>query len=171
MASCIPQIGDKVKVTPYARRNFDGTKVNDNSKFCLFGTNPTPLPFDRPKGERLAQFYDWINEVRISGDRNRYLTHFLVDANAKNFVVHDNEVDAEQDLPARFNFKINAEFFKGTIEFTVLEDYIFVCLWQQGKLFDEQIICLDELNYQFAREFTEILDPYGTSKISIEIVC
>ena len=173
LATLTPKISSRVKVSPYFRRNFDGTRVDGcrfNSGYDSdFGSpyvwgSSTKLPFEKPKGAVLGKIYDLINSYHHREEL--YLTHVLVDANACDFVVCDTEIDESSDLPPMIQFKFSTEDDRGTYQIVPVGDDIWLFHWK-----DRQLIRSDSLTYiEFCEELFSSLIAYDARRITIEVL-
>ena len=170
LATVVPEIGNKVRVKPYFRRNFDGTRVdgcllNDgiNSDYdCpyTFGES-TKLPFNRPEGHYLGFLYDQINRLKAP-DGIRNIPQLLVDANAKDFVVFDQE--GEFELPPRFEFFVSTVKFTGkvTILYERVIDLYLIYLWDDDEVIESRLFTSETI--------ADLIDDGAWNKIQIDIL-
>jgi hypothetical protein len=170
LATMVPEVGNKVRVKPYFRRNFDGSRVdgcllNDgiNSDYdCpyTFGES-SKLPFNRPESHYLGFLYDQINNLKAP-DSVRNIPQLLVDANARDFVVFDHEDELE--LPPHFEFFVSTGKFAGkvTILYESVLDLYLIFLWDDDEVIESK---------PFTNEtIADLIDDGSWNKIQIDIV-
>ena len=172
--------GTRVKVTPYARRRFDGLRADtpeeriekyaDGTQFVVkthvLGSAPAPLPVPKPRCPELAAMIDCI-ETMPAPDGARHISHLLVDAGARDFsCVDPDPVDIFKTPPA-LRFSVTTEKFTG--EVVVLynrgPDLYAVELYQAG----EQVEAVDEVYFDMLGETLErLIDDGKWRRIQVE---
>lgn len=128
-----PDTGVKVEVTPYARRHFDGQRIDtptqstqftaDGKAFTvqslILGDTTTQLPLPEPRCPELAALIKQL-ETMYAPDGYRRITHLLVDAGAREFTwVDPAPIDILRTPPA-IGFTVETAKFAGQV--TVLYD-------------------------------------------------
>lgn len=134
--TCRPKRGTKVLVTPYARRQFGGTRCDryeaeiqgDNIKHyvitqeALYPMDPTYFPIDNLHSKSNL-FKNLIKNMQTlfahHGLRN--LVHILVDANAKNFKFVDPVVNYGGSYPY-MECEVNTQKYKGLVKIWIYDN-------------------------------------------------
>ncbi|MDR5798933.1 MULTISPECIES: hypothetical protein [Caballeronia] len=122
----VPEVGAVVRITPYARRRFDGTRLDvPAKKDAIAGTVTnvfvicearSELPVD--KGSIRCPFLrDLVEQVeeRVAPDGIRTIAQVLIDAGAVNLPVGMRDPSEEDEIlaPPTLQFRINNTRFKG----------------------------------------------------------
>jgi hypothetical protein len=128
LASQQPDVGARVKVTPYARRHFDGTRIDtptpkirqtsDGHPYTVqcftLGGAITHLPVPPPRCAQLADLIEQLEKLPTP-DGFRRISHLLVDAGAKDFTCVDpNDADIIRTPPA-IRFTVSTAKFEGQV--------------------------------------------------------
>lgn len=128
LATAIPSVGDSVRITPYARRDFDGQHIDtlkkeirtllDSSQYSItsvmIGGTTTHLPLPEPKCPELAQLKEQI-EMMPAPDGFRKVAHLLVDANAKDFSMVDPKPNNIIKTPPAIRCQVKTTRFEGEL--------------------------------------------------------
>lgn len=124
-----PAIGTKVCITPYARRRFDGRRVDEpeietshesipGGKVAVnrfkFGIDLPKLPINDVKCSELRDLINQIQQI-LAPDGFRTLAQVLVDANAKNFSVNDPKPKDIENSPPHIKLYVTTSKFSGYI--------------------------------------------------------
>lgn len=151
----IPDIGATVRITPYARRLFDGTRLDapkveehtrpDGTKYTTrilrIGDQRTPLPVTAAHSSYLKDLIAQIEERRAP-DGFRTVAQLLVDASARYFTVEDPDDDADiMATKPMLSFWVDTAQFKGRVSITYwrVPDYYQIRFEPaDGGLHDEQ---------------------------------
>lgn len=126
LATCLPSVGDTVRITPYARRHFDGQRIDaptketrtlpDGTEFTtetrVLGGETTRLPVAEPKCPELAALKQQI-EIMPAPDGFRTVAHLLVDANAQQFSMLDPAPDEIIRTPPTIRCHVKTTRFEG----------------------------------------------------------
>lgn len=133
LATEAPDEGAMVEVTPYARRRFDGRRVDtpEEGTRCMadghayatrtivLGGSPVKLPVPAPRCPALAMLVEQFEKLPAP-DGFRRITHLLVDAGACDFETVDPTPGNSVRMPPAICFTVNSAKFQGRV--TVLYD-------------------------------------------------
>jgi hypothetical protein len=124
----VPEVGSTVRITPYARKNFDGarvdapkTEVSGGVVFETFtiGRITTRLPIVNREGIRCPELLDTINliEDQLTPDRCRSLSQALVDFGAGGHPIgYKDPLPSEIiDVPPTLQFRVSTKKFQGNL--------------------------------------------------------
>lgn len=126
--SIVPEVGSVCRITPYARRLFDGTRldapIEENcgtyvTKIYHMGAYKSPLPIDK---EKIAcfQFRDMINVIESErADSIRTISQVLIDAGALAEPIFCQDVIDEEDIidkPPTLRFAVCTSKHTGYVE-------------------------------------------------------
>lgn len=141
----VPDIGDTVHIEPYARRGFDGIRLDAPKKIdygngvvmqsFTLGENISHLPIDKKKlqSEYLKQLIDQVERLD-SPDGVRKLCQVLVDAGAYlGPVTYHDPADSDCiAVPPSLNFVVKTDKFDGVLQIAYDRgiDYYHVNLFQ-----------------------------------------
>lgn len=128
LATLDPEAGTKVEVTPYARRDFDGTRIDgatekthqaaDGHRYTVstvtLGGRTVKLPLPIPRCPELADLIAQVEQLPAP-DGRRKIVHMLVDAGASAFTCVDPEPDHIIDTPPEIAFQIDNARFSGRV--------------------------------------------------------
>ena len=127
LATLDPEPGSKVQVVPYARRNFDGvrldapvqeTQVIEGRSYtistCTLGKKTVKLPLSAPSCPELADLIQQIEELPAP-DGHRTISILLVDARARDFTCIDPAPDAIIETPPAVIFYAATDKFTGQV--------------------------------------------------------
>lgn len=117
-----PSVGDTVRVTSYARRHFDGTRIDEpkvetytspdgttyQSHVVTLGHGKTELPVSHEEYAcyELNQMIEQL-ECQPAADGFRRISHMLYDAGAKDFQVMDSSPENIIKMPPRIRFSVD----------------------------------------------------------------
>lgn len=116
-------VGNRVSITPYARRRFDGTLVKSpfsqqRSKggiHTTVGASVSRIPVERPKTGLGRHLLSTIERLRCP-DGVRVLSNFLVDLGASNFVfLEPGSEDSASTNDLQLIFDCSASSFTGRV--------------------------------------------------------
>lgn len=143
----IPAVGDKVKVTPYARRRFDGKLLSDpieegstgngiSFKTYSLGEQTSKIPgISNDASQELRDMADQL--ATIPADSRRRITQVLIDAGAwkEPVQIFDLADDPETHLLPKLVFHIEQENQKGTLSVTLdrAADSYVITMEEDGK--------------------------------------
>ena len=133
LVTLVPAIGTAVEVTPYARRRFDGLRVDTpdeetrhtadgmayTTRTVVLGGNPVKLPVPEPRCPELADLIEQVEKLPAP-DGFRRITHLLVDAGACDFDTVDPAPNDILKTPPAILFTVDSAKFQGRV--TVLYD-------------------------------------------------
>ena len=182
LASDIPRIGTKVRVTPYARHHFDGARIDaptedtrrtaDGHAYAVrsitLGGAVTRLPVSKPRCPELADLVEQIERLPAPNGFRR-IAHLLVDAGARDFsCVDPDDADIIQTPPA-ICFTVSTSKFSGQV--TVLyergPDLYAVELHRDGELVDRVAdVFFDDLGHVLE----QLIDDGRWRQIRIESI-
>lgn len=144
-----PKVGTKVLVTPYARRQIDGTRCDryvaeiqgrDSKSYRvvqepLYPMDVTRLPIENYH-TKSALFRELITNLQklFAPQGLRNIVHILLDANAKNFKFVDPTVNYGGSYPF-VRCDVNSQKFKGWVQIWIYSNgYEYGITIGQGKL-------------------------------------
>lgn len=125
--SMVPEVGDKVRVTSYQRRRFDGKFLTDPveesvsgsgfvSHVYHLGEQVSKIPgISKDNSVYLQQMAKQLENLKV--DSRRRITQFLIDCGANEFPVEITDVDADPDndhLPM-ITFGFNSQGHQGRL--------------------------------------------------------
>lgn len=173
LASITPKIGDQIEVTPYARRDFNGDRIDKpklethtgsdgesyTTETVLLGGWETRLPLPAPKCEYLNALIEQL-ETLPAPDGVRSIVHLLVDANATDFTVVD---PADKDVvatPPSISFNVNTKKFQGSVAiiYDRCSDYYIIELRNGGIVIEH----LEAIGFESLGEVLHSLIDDGT---------
>lgn len=158
----VPNVGDKVLVTPYERRHFDGRKFSEPEKTAdgvstiVFGESISRIK-NVPENASiyLQQMVKQIEEIRA--DHRRTIGQVLIDSGAYKHPVRFRDIDADKSdhmLP-QVIFHVEVGGAKGTLTITLdrgADDYSIALLldeqepeYRDGLFFDDLAKTINEL--------------------------
>ncbi|PAU63663.1 GTPase [Pseudomonas indica] len=128
-----PADGAKVQVTPYARRHFDGQRVDTPTQHeerwangkaytvqsLVLGGTTTRIPLPAPRCPELAELIEQLESLPAP-DGFRRIAHLLVDAGARDFTCVDPLPKDILRTPPAIGFTVDTAKFRGQV--TVLYD-------------------------------------------------
>jgi len=128
IASQCPPVGSKVEVIPYARKDFNGVRVDkpeeevrtlpDGTQFrtktVILGGRTLVLPLPKPKCLELEQMKEQLENLPAP-DGFRRITHLLADAGARDFSMVDPSPKNIIATPPAIYCSVNTRKFKGDL--------------------------------------------------------
>lgn len=129
LATLSPTVGDKVRVTPYIRRNFAGERLDtpkrencqaaDGQSYAVttvtLGANTLRIPL--PVAPRCPYLADLVEQLEImpTPDGLRTVANMLVDAKAKDIEIVDPDDEHLIATPPEISFAVDTGKFSGRI--------------------------------------------------------
>lgn len=128
----LPELGTKVEVTPYARRHFNGQRIDKPekevstladgteyvvTKMMLGGTTtelPLPLSKEQIQCPELLALIEQLEQLPAP-DGFRCISHLLVDAGARDFSINDPKACDITKSPPSISFSVANAKFTGNI--------------------------------------------------------
>lgn len=128
----VPNIGDQIEVTPYARHDFNGKRVDEPekeiqtspdgtqytvTKIILGGaTTELPLPISKEHIQcpELLALIEQLENL-LAPDGFRQISHLLVDAGAREFTINDPKASDIIHSPPSISFKVENAKFTGKV--------------------------------------------------------
>lgn len=128
----LPELGAKVEVIPYARRHFNGQRIDepdkevttlaDGTKYVvtkmMLGGTTTELPLSLPKEQiqcpELLALIEQLEQLPAP-DGFRCISHLLVDAGANDFNINDPKASEITTSPPSISFVVNNTKFNGQV--------------------------------------------------------
>ena len=159
-----PEIGEKVRVVPYARRGFDGYRpdeLNADNRMIIGGDNATlPVDHDAIQSEHLQTLIRQL-ETLPALDGHRKITHMLIDAGAKT----DSIELFDRDVNPGLAFTVSTEKHRGKVIITYLPtDFYAIDLEKNGRIVDgHHQACFDAL----AEVLAERIDDQQWNRITV----
>lgn len=179
----IPEIGSTVRITPYARRDFDGKRldapkegITDGIKFLTYklGGNISQLPIEKTalKSQYLRDMIEQV-EVLPAGDGIRTLAQVLVDAGATDELVTYDDPEDEHvfDMPPTLQFRIKTEKHDGylNIIYDRACDYYLIQLVDANR--QDVVKSLDHVDFmELAERIIELVDDKKWRIAKVEIL-
>jgi len=128
LATQEPADGAQVEVIPYARRHFDGSRLDApieetryteegqayTTRTVMLGGATTKLPLPKPRCPELAALIQQLQEIPAP-DGFRRITHLLVDAGAKDFAWTDPSAADIIRTPPAISFTVGTTKFRGRV--------------------------------------------------------
>jgi hypothetical protein len=182
LASQQPDVGTVVKVTPYARRHFDGTRIDTPTrelqhaadghaytvKSFTLGGAITHLPLPTPHCPQLADLIEQIENL-AAPDGFRRIAHLLVDAGAKDFTCIDAEDADIIKTPPAIRFTVTTAKFAGqvTVLYECGSDSFVIELHRRSELIDR----VENVYFpNLGRVLESLIDDGSWRQIKIETV-
>ncbi len=182
LVATVPGEGDKVLVTPYARRHFDGQRVGTprehtehmadgtpyTVKSVVLGEATSKLPVPAPQCPELADLVEQL-EVLPAPDGHRRIAHLLVDAGARDFSIVDPEPHNIIATPPAISFTVTTEKFAGqvTISYDRGGDVYVINLRRDGAL----IKSVDEVYFDdLGQTLDDLIDDRSWRHIGIDVL-
>lgn len=123
-----PDDGVMVEVIPYARRRFDGGRIDTpeeatrhttdglsyTTHTVILGGSPVKLPVPVARCPELAALIEQLEKLPAP-DGFRRLTHLLVDASARDFEIVDPPPNDIITTPPAISFTVNSAKFQGRV--------------------------------------------------------
>lgn len=177
-----PAIGSKVMVTPYARRHFNGKRIDEpkvehetlptgtviTKTHLLLGGETTKLPVPEVKCPELAEMINQLQEL-TAPDGLRKLAHVLVDAKATDFSVVDPLPSQIINTPPTVSFKVATQKFKGNV--AIQYDRIMDAYTIQLKQLNQLARRIDNIYFdELGQHLVDLIDDGNWQKIEIVIV-
>lgn len=177
----VPEQGTKVEVIPYARRHFNGQRIDESekevrtladgtaytvTKMMLGGTTtelPLPVPKENIQCPELLALIEQLEQLPAP-DGFRCISHLLVDAGAKDFTINDPKASDITNSPPSISFRVANAKFNGqvTIGYDRGADTYFIQL-NPATLISTQACVVREdssLAETTAHESMEVTDVY-----------
>lgn len=128
----LPEVGNQIEVTPYARKHFNGKRIDAitqqeqilddgtryvTTKMVLGGETtklPLPIPTEQIQCPELLALIEQLENLPAP-DGFRCISHLLVDAGAKDFTINDPKACDITNSPPSIGFTVDNAKFKGKI--------------------------------------------------------
>lgn len=120
----IPEVGDTIRISPYARRDFDGRFAYEGkeekwgegftSVVYQFGGNFTKLPVVKPQCPYLVDLIEQLNELRAP-DCFRNIAQLIADANGKDFALVDPADEDVGKIAPSISCRVSTAKFSGRV--------------------------------------------------------
>lgn len=177
----LPELGAKVEVIPYARRHFNGQRIDEPekevrtladgtaytvTKMLLGGTTtelPLPVPKEQIQCPELLALVEQLEQLPAP-DGFRCISHLLVDAGAKDFTLNDPKASDIKKSPPSISFRVaNAKFIgEVTIGYDRGADTYFIQIRPTKLISPADCVAMEDssLAKTTANESMEITDVY-----------
>lgn len=182
LATLVPEAGASVRATPYARRNFDGRRVDEaleeervtpdgipfKLRHYIMGGVKVKLPVPKVECFELSQLIEQLEEMSAP-DGYRCIAHLLVDAGAKDFTVVDPKPSQIIATPPEVAFTVENACFKGRIRVIYdrgLDTYVIEAIPSEGEMTRIESVFMDELGDVLAR----LIDDGSWRRIQVEVL-
>lgn len=127
----MPELNDQVEITPYARHDFNGKRIDEPekeiqtladgtqytvTKMVLGGkttTLPLPISKEQLQSPELLALIEQLENLPAP-DGFRLISHLLVDAGASDFTINDPDT-LNTDTPPSISFSVSNQKFQGKI--------------------------------------------------------
>ncbi|UYZ85354.1 GTPase [Entomomonas sp. E2T0] len=182
----LPAVGNQIEVIPYARRHFNGKRIDeisqqeqildDGTRYVttkmILGGETTELPLPIPKGQiqcpELLELIEQLEQLPAP-DGFRQISHLLVDAGAKEFTLNVPKASDIIDQPPSISFTVANAKFTGQI--TVAYDrgadtYVIQATSTTAGLMEVTNVYFDDLAIRLA----ELIDDGAWQVIKIKIL-
>lgn len=179
-ATEVPKVGCKVKVTPYARRNFDGERTDsyinslkshrDMVLAKWYGYHEAHLPISRVVSPLLQSIIDGI-QAMPAPDGFRTIAEMLVDANASQFAVNDPGLNKDADFLPGIKFHVNTSKFTG--ELLISCNRAGTLLNLEARQSKVKVIVINEVNFEWrelGQKIASAIDDESWRKTIIEVL-
>lgn len=183
LATLCPALDDKVRVTPYARRDFAGERLDapkqekctssDGQPYTVtrvtIGGKPPQIPLPvTPNCPYLADLVEQL-EILPTPDRWRTIANMLVDAKAGDIRIVDPDEENLFKTPPEISFAIQTDKFCGRI--AVLYDRGYDLYAVELRAGDVAITRIEQVNViSLAKVMTDLIDDGDWLRIRVEIL-
>lgn len=179
LATLCPAIGDKVRATPYIRRDFAGERLDAPKQECrqtsngqthfttivTLGGNTLRIPL--PATPRCPYLADLVEQLEImpTPDGQRTVANLLVDAKARDIEIVDPDDEHLIATPPEISFAVDTGKFSGRI--AVLYDLYAVELRADGTTIKR----IEEVDVtSLAEVMADLIDDGEWRRIRVEIL-
>ena len=181
-APIVVNVGEKISITPYARRRFDGTRLDearvetqtaaDGTQYSIrrmiLGEQGDALPVPEAKCEYLRDTLRYLKDLKVPG-QHRTISNMLVDANATDFQTVDPSDENVIATPPCVSFSVSTVKFQGRVAvvFDRAKDEFRIELYRGDVLVE----CVDRLNFDDLAETLEsLIDDGSWCRLKIELI-
>lgn len=184
LVSMLPAVGDTVRVTSYARRHFDGTRLDAprmetytlpdgttyQSKVMTIGHVKTELPVSHEK-YGCYELNELIEQLEClpAADGFRSISQMLCDAGAKAFEVIDSSPENIIKMPPRIRFSVDNHKHSGQVEVIYdrgMDTYRVELLCAEHVVESIRDVYFDDLGHVLG----QLVDDGSWNQIGIEIL-
>lgn len=189
LATQCPPVGTQVEVIPYARRGFDGLRIDEpkpqtrevlpsgvvvTSTTMILGGSSVLLPLPEPQCYELRELKNQL-EALPAPDGHRRIVHMLVDANAREFSMCDPKPDDILKTPPTIYCTVETQKFAGELAIIYdrgMDTYVINFDGRSndegGKEIKERIdnVYFDELG----QRIFDLIDDGAWQKITVNVI-
>lgn len=177
-ATDIPEVGSKVKITPYARRHFNGERTDSylnslksEEEIRLaqwYRQDYAFLPIKNVTNPLIQSIIDGIEGMKAPDDF-RTIAEMLVDANASNFEIVESGLDKNANVLPGIKFQVNSPKFTGELFISSNPDATYFNLQASQK----GTIVINETSFwrrELGKRVASIIDDQSWRKTIIEVL-
>lgn len=183
LVTAVPSMGNKVKVTPYYRRQFNGQPVGEphiedtqymDGEFyainsCCLTDRRTHIPGPKVTDPDMLELIGFLQDQQLP-DKYRHITHLMVDAGVKEVTLHEHDSSTDENRP-HISFDAATSKFTGKIfiYYTPYPDCTFTVSFFDYEKQDIEVF--EKMNaYELGLKLDEQLDGNSFKKINIDVI-
>lgn len=182
----VPNVGNQVEITPYARHDFNGKRVDEPekeiqtlpdgtqyevTKMMLGGksiTLPLPIPKEQIQSPELLALIEQLENLPAP-DGFRLISHLLVDAGATDFTINDPDT-LNTDTPPSISFSVSNQKFQGKVAIVYNFGSDTYSLWLYPAT-DNQPTEIDNVYFdELGIRLVEAIDDFAWQVIKVKVL-
>ncbi|AZS49751.1 GTPase [Entomomonas moraniae] len=182
----VPNVGDQVEITPYARHDFNGKRIDEPEKEIqsladgtqyevtkmMLGGKTISLPLSTPKEQiqspELLALIEQLENL-TAPDGFRLISHLLVDAGATDFTVSDADA-IHSNTPSSIGFTVSNLKFQGKVAIVYDRGSDTYSLWLYPAT-DNQPTEIDNIYFdELGLRLSEVIDDFAWQVIKIKVL-
>ncbi len=182
----MPKLNDQVEITPYARHDFSGKRIDEPEKEIqtlpdgtqytvtkmLLGGNaitlPLPIPKEQIQSPELLALIEQLENLPAP-DGFRLISHLLADAGATDFIINDLDT-LNTNTPPSIGFSVNNKKFQGKVSIVYDRGSDTYSLWLYPATGNQPTeidnVYFDELGIRLA----EAIDDFAWQVIKVKVL-
>lgn len=182
----MPKLNNQVEITPYARHDFSGKRVDEPEKEIqtlldgtrytvtkmVLGGNAITLPLPTPKEQiqspELLALIEQLENLPAP-DGFRLISHLLVDAGATDFTIDDTDT-SNTNTPPSIGFSVNNKKFQGKVAIVYNFGSDTYSLWLYPAA-DDQPTEIDNIYFdELGLRLSEAIDDFAWQVIKVKVL-
>ena len=184
----VPNVGDQVEITPYARHDFNGKRVDELeketrsladgtqyevTKMMLGGksiTLPLPISKEQIQSPELLALIEQLDNLPAP-DGFRLISHLLVDAGATDFTINDANT-LNTDTPMGIGFTVSNQKFQGKVAIVYDRGSDTYSLWiYPDETTDKQPVEINNIYFnELGIRLAEAIDDFAWQVIRVKVL-
>lgn len=184
----VPGVSDQVEITPYARHDFNGKRVDEPekeiqtlpdgtqytvTKMMLGGnaiTLPLPISKEQLQSPELLALIEQLENLPAP-DGFRLISHLLVDAGAVDFTINDADT-LNSDTPPGIGFTVNNQKFQGKVAIVYERGSDTYSLWlYPDETTDKQPVEINNIYFdELGIRLAETIDDFAWQVIRAKVL-